>query len=261
MGYNNAMCLIVFAWQSHPLFPLILVANRDEYYRRPSSPAHFWEDAPTVLGGRDLQAGGTWLGVRRDGRWSAVTNYREGETSSAPRSRGELTRQFLQGDMAIEPYGQAVQECGSAYGAFNLLLGEDERLLYCSNRQSRPRQLAAGIYSLSNHLLDSPWPKAVHARECLQALIEKPQPTPAALLAVLQREKPFADELLPDTGVGIELERLLSPPFIRSADYGTRCTTVLMKNHRGDISLLEQNYQPGGALGERREFALKRDHQ
>ena len=261
MGYNNAMCLIVFAWQSHAEFPLILVANRDEYYQRPTAAAHFWEENPAILGGRDLRAGGTWLGTCRDGRWTAVTNYREGEAASAPRSRGELTSEFLQGNKSIENFATEALHNGDLFGGFNLLLGDDEKLLYCSNREPNSRQLPPGIYSLSNHLLDSPWPKAVHARDTLTALICTPNPEPAALLSCLQRDTPYADELLPNTGVGLELERLLSPPFIRSENYGTRCTTVLMKNREGDISLLEQNYLQGGRKGECSEFLIRRENQ
>ncbi len=255
------MCLIVFAWQSHAQFPLILVANRDEYYRRPSAGAHFWEENPAILGGRDLQAGGTWLGVRRDGRWTAVTNYREGEAATAPQSRGELTRQFLLAEASAADYAVEAIHDGDLYGGFNLLLGDDEQLLYCSNRQPHPIHLEPGIYSLSNHLLDSPWPKAIHAREALAALICTPNPEPEALLSCLQRDTPYADELLPNTGVGIELERLLSPPFIRSENYGTRSTTVLMKNLEGDISLLEQNYLQGGDKGECGEFLIRQEDQ
>ncbi|WP_461518280.1 NRDE family protein [Porticoccus sp.] len=261
MSYNNAMCLIVFAWQSHAQFPLILVANRDEYYRRPTATAHFWEENPAILGGRDLQAGGTWMGIRRDGRWTAVTNYREGEAATAPRSRGELTANFLMGEEPIEHFAAEALHNGYLFGGFNLLLGDDDQLLYCSNREPNPKQLAPGIYSLSNHLLDSPWPKAVHAREALTALICTPNPEPEALLSCLQRDTPYADELLPDTGVGLELERMLSPPFIRSANYGTRSTTVLMKNPHGNISLLEQNYGEGGRKGKCSEFLIRQTDQ
>jgi len=255
------MCLIALAWKNHPRYPLILVANRDEFYRRPTAPAQFWEDNSQILGGRDLQAGGTWLAVRRDGRWSAVTNYREGSQGNAPRSRGELTRGFLQNRDPLHDYAARVQAEGDGFGGFNLLLGEERDLLYCSNRQPRPLVVQPGVHTLSNHLLDTPWPKAVHAREALQGLLEEPSVEPEALLSALQRDTPFEDELLPDTGVGVEMERLLSPPFIRSENYGTRCTTVLMKSREGDITLLEQNYLPGGAKGELRRFYLNPNSQ
>ncbi|MEZ5530417.1 MAG: NRDE family protein [Porticoccaceae bacterium] len=261
VGYNNAMCLIVLAWQSHPDYPLILVANRDEYYRRPTADAQFWADDSRILGGRDLQAGGTWLGVRKDGRWAAVTNYREGATATAPRSRGELTSAFLKTEQPLTEYATSVMREGPRYGGFNLLLGEDDQLLYCSNRQPNPHHLQAGIHSLSNHLLDTPWPKAQHAREALAKQICAVEPDPVELLACLQRDEPYPDELLPNTGVGIELERLLSPPFIRSESYGTRCSTVLMKHRSGRIRFLEQGYQQGGTPGERREFVIEQGNQ
>lgn len=254
VGYNNAMCLIAFAWQTHPRYPLILVANRDEFYERPTATAHFWEDNPDILGGRDLQAGGTWLGVRRDGRWSAVTNYREAQQETAPSSRGALTTGCLEHAGSLVDYGNIVLSEGSNYSPFNLLLGDDQSLLYCSNRTGQLHTLDAGIFTLSNHLLDTPWPKANHARDALQVLIRDQKPDPGLLLKALQRDTPYDDELLPDTGVGIELERLLSPPFIHSEHYGTRSTTVFMKDLNGQCHVLEQSYQQGGAKGELKEF-------
>ncbi len=255
------MCLIAFAWQTHPRYPLILVANRDEFYERPTAGAHFWDDNPDILGGRDLQAGGTWLGVRRDGRWSAVTNYREAKPENAPRSRGALTTGCLQHTGSLVDYGNSVLSEGSNYSPFNLLLGDDQSLIYCSNRTGRLQTLDAGIYTLSNHLLDTPWPKASHAREALRTLTRDREPDASMLLQALQRDTPYEDELLPDTGVGIELERLLSPPFIRSGHYGTRSTTVLMKDRNGQCHFLEQSYQRGGATGELKEFCFTRHGQ
>lgn len=261
VSYNNAMCLIAFAWQTHPRYPLILVANRDEFYERPTAAAHFWEDNPDILGGRDLQAGGTWLGIRRDGRWSAVTNYREAQPEHAPRSRGALTTGCLQHDGSLTDYGSQVLSDSGEYSPFNLLMGDDQTLLYCSNRTHRIQVLDAGIYTLSNHLLDTPWPKASHAREALQTLICSQNPDPGLLLESLHRDTPYHDELLPDTGVGIELERMLSPPFIRSTHYGTRSSTVLMKDLDGHCHFLEQSYLKGGITGELKEFSFNEQNQ
>ena len=251
------MCLMVLAWQTHPEFPLIVVANRDEYYRRPSTPLHFWAEAPDILAGRDLQGGGTWLGVNRNGRWAGVTNYREGRENPAPRSRGDLTREFLQGNASAVDYAGQVIRKGADFNGFNLLVGDRETLAYCSNRHSTVQILPPGIYSLSNHLLDSPWPKAQHAKAALTAVLQRQQtPDFSSLAACLQRQAPFADEALPDTGVGIALERMLSPPFICGQDYGTRCTSVLLMNRAGVMQMMEQNYQPGGQPGQHLSFSL-----
>ena len=254
------MCLMILAWQTHPEFPLIVVANRDEYHQRPSTPLHFWTDAPDILAGRDLKGGGTWLGVNRNGRWAGVTNYREGRENPAPRSRGDLTREFLQGGMPAVDYAGQVIRHGADYNGFNLLVGDSETLAYCSNRHSAAKILPPGIYSLSNHLLDSPWPKAEHAKAALTALLQKQQtPDFSSLAACLQRQAPFADEVLPDTGVGIALERMLSPPFICGHEYGTRCTSVLLMSRAGTMEMTEQNYQPGGRPGQRLSFTFSLD--
>ncbi len=254
LGYNAAMCLIVFAWKCHPDYPLIMVANRDEYYQRPTALADFWEDQPDILAGRDLSGGGTWLGLNRQGRFSAVTNYREGLEFPAPQSRGELTSNFLTSNTDISQYAQQVVDGGNQYNGFNLLLGDGDQLYYCSNRQSQIQQVSPGIHSLSNHLLDSPWPKVVHAKKALEALLKTDPVDPDLLIQCLHRRMPFDDEHLPDTGVGLEIERLLSPPFIFSKDYGTRCTTIMLKNGQEETTLIEQTYKDDGAQGERRQF-------
>jgi uncharacterized protein with NRDE domain len=250
------MCLIVFAWKYHPDYPLIMAANRDEYHQRPTAPADFWEDQPDILAGRDLMGGGTWLGVNRQGQFAAVTNYREGHQQLAPRSRGELTANFLSSGTDIRQYAQHVIDEGDQYNGFNLLLGDGYHLYYCSNRQPQVQGVSPGIYSLSNHLLDSPWPKAIHVKEALEPLLKTNSVDRDLLIQSLQRREPFADEYLPDTGVGLEMERMLSPPFITSKDYGTRCTTVLLKNNQGETTLVEQTYGSDGSQGKRRTFNL-----
>ena len=175
----------------------------------------------------------------------------------APRSRGDLTREFLQGNASAVDYTGQVIRKGADFNGFNLLVGDRETLAYCSNRHSTVQILPPGIYSLSNHLLDSPWPKAQHAKAALTAVLQRQQtPDFSSLAACLQRQAPFADEALPDTGVGIALERMLSPPFICGQDYGTRCTSVLLMNRAGVMQMMEQNYQPGGQPGQRLSFSL-----
>lgn len=252
------MCLIVVAWQHHPDYPLIVVANRDEYYQRPTAPLAFWDDKPSILGGRDLSGGGTWLGLNRQGRFAAVTNYREGRPETAPRSRGELVTGFLGGDSDIHQYAMQTVDNGEQYNGFNLLLSEGEQLVYCSNRQTEIQLATPGIYTLSNHLLNSPWPKAVHAKDTLAPLLSSGTTIdPDRLIQCLQRRQPFPDEHLPDTGIGLEMERMLSPPFILSRDYGTRCTTVVLQSRHGGTQLIEQSYHRDGSQESRRELSTQ----
>jgi uncharacterized protein with NRDE domain len=248
------MCLIALAWQSHPDYPLVVAANRDEFHDRATAPARFWPEAPELLAGRDLAAGGTWLGVTRHGRFAALTNFREPQAPRGERSRGLLVSSFLQGRDSPLSYAQAVMAEADCYGGFNLLLGDGHMLVVLSNRGTPPQVLAPGVYALSNHLLDTPWSKVEHARRALQA--ELADPTPAGLLALLADETPAADAELPDTGVGLAMERLLSPPFIRSPRYGTRASTALLLGQRR-IRFVEQGFGPS-VPGERSEFEFDR---
>jgi uncharacterized protein with NRDE domain len=250
------MCLIVLAWQCHPKYPLIVAANRDEYYRRPTEAAHLWAPPSRVLAGRDLLAGGTWLGITPKGKFAAVTNYREFPHETAPLSRGDLTTGFLNSDIDIHQYAQKSIDTGDQYSGFNLLLSEANQLTYCSNRRTNIQILPPGVYSLSNHLLDSPWPKAIHVKKALKPLLKDQSIHVDEILKCLQRREAFPDEHLPNTGVGIELERVLSPPFIVSPDYGTRCSTVVLRNNSGKTILVEQSYLNDGAIGEKKSFCI-----
>lgn len=241
------MCLILLAWRVHPDFPLAVCANRDEFYARPTAKADFWSDAPQVLAGRDLEAGGTWLGLTQSGRFAAVTNYRDPGAPDGYRSRGDLTREFLMGMASPEAFLQALEP--SAYGGFNLFLGDGERLFYYSNREGRIRELAPGIYGLSNHLLDTPWPKLTKAKaHFAKALPLLPDPVP--LLELLADETRWPDEHLPDTGVPLEWERLLSAIFVKSPNYGTRASTVLLRGQDGRGQLWERSFDAHGPIGE-----------
>lgn len=248
------MCLITLAWQAHPDYPLILAANRDEFYQRAAAPARFWEESPGLLAGRDLTAGGTWLGVTRQGRIAALTNYREPGAVRGERSRGLLVSAFLQGDSEPMAYARAVAADGGHYGGFNLLVGTPNEMVVVSNRGMAPRHLGAGVHGLSNHLLDTPWPKVEKARAALRARLA--DPADDALLALLTDHEVAPDEQLPDTGVGLPMERLLSPLFIRSPQYGTRVSTVL-KVGRQRIHFTEQTFNEGEP-GERSHFGFDR---
>lgn len=241
------MCLILLAYRSHPDYPLILAANRDEFYDRPTAPAQFWSEAPCLLAGRDLRRGGTWLGVTRGGRWAAVTNFREtARTMTGGRSRGELVKGFLAGEESPEAFlAQLSAEAGSFPG-FNLLAGTTEELWYFSNRDNGGRPLAPGLYGLSNALLDTPWPKVVRSRMALaSALALSTSALEADLFALLADRRAPPDSELPDTGFGLPWERLLSPPFILSPAYGTRSSTVLTLSGDGHASLIERTFSPG----------------
>lgn len=243
------MCLIVFAWRPGHALPLVVAANRDEFYARPTQALAAWEDAPGVHAGRDLEAGGSWLGVGRDGRFAALTNIRDPGQAPGPRSRGELVAAYLQGELGVQAYLDQVASRSSQYSGFNLLVGDGRQLGYLHAREGRPRLLAAGVYGLSNAGLDTPWPKLLKARAGLERVLETPEPE--QLLALLADPAPAADSELPDTGVGLATERLLSSVFIASQTYGTRASTVLVVNKDGRRRMIERSFGPfGGHLGE-----------
>ncbi len=237
------MCLIVVGWRVHPDYPLVVAANRDEFYVRPTAIAARWPDAPQIIGGIDLEAGGTWLGITESGRFAAVTNVREPNMAKAASSRGALTRDFLLADLPAGDYAAQIE--GSHYAGFNLLLSDGESLLYCSNRDGEPRALPPGIYGLSNHLLDSPWPKLVQARQRFTAALQH-LPEEAAFFELLADQTIVEDDKLPQTGVPLEWERLLSAVFVKSENYGTRASTLLRQRSDGTLKLHEQSFGPNG---------------
>jgi uncharacterized protein with NRDE domain len=262
------MCLILLAWRSHPRYPLVFAGNRDESYGRPSAPAEFWRDDPRIYGGRDLEQGGTWLGVARSGRIAAVTNYNYRERpriGKMPRSRGELTARFLRGSDAPSDYLEQVARSAGAYGPFSLIVGDGEGLWYSSNRAAsngsdRPsRELVAGVYGLSNHLLDTPWLKVTSGKRRLAGLLGAAEaPLVAGLFDILSDRDPAPDAELPDTGVGARRERELSPLFIAGERYGTRASTVVLIGGDRNVLFIERRFGPRGeALGAtEKRFAL-----
>ncbi|HEX2769677.1 MAG TPA: NRDE family protein [Geobacteraceae bacterium] len=238
------MCLILLAFDAHPLFRLILAANRDEFFSRPAAPAAFRDDSPQILAGRDLKDGGTWLGLTRTGRIAAITNYRDprSERKDAP-SRGGLVSGFLRGSMSVDDYLAFLSREGTAYNGFNLIFGDMRRLCWFSNHSALPQFLEPGIHGLSNHLLDTPWPKVSHGKEALERLVAPGKNIESdALLAILAARTVVPDNLLPDTGVGIELERLLSPIFISAPTYGTRSSTIILIDREGEVTFIEKTY-------------------
>lgn len=254
------MCLIGFAWRRHPRFPLVLAANRDEFHARETAAAGFWPRHPQVLGGRDLKAGGTWMGITRTGRFAALSNYRGGSGATAACSRGALVRDFLLGTEPPAAYAASAAAAGASYGGFNLLAGDLDKgtLHYVSNRGAGPQPVAPGVHAVSNALLDTPWPKVGRLNAALEAgLGDDTEALCARLFTVLLDTRAAADEDLPDTGIGRDRERFLSSPFIVGDRYGTRASTVLLVDAGGAVTFVEKSFGPNGhAMGEQR-FELR----
>jgi uncharacterized protein with NRDE domain len=247
------MCLILFAHKAHPGYPLILAANRDEAYTRPAAPAAYWHDHPHVYGGRDLDKGGSWLGLTRSGRIAAVTNFRDGNApKNAPLSRGELVSGFVTSHDDAATYLERVRTRANRYNGFILIAGELDALYWYSNRGPGVERIAPGVHGLSNHLLDTPWPKITRSRQALEALLGAGEDElTAALFDVLADRSGAPDHELPDTGVGLRRERELSPIFISGTRYGTRASTVVLVDGNGGALFIERSFGPGGkALGE-----------
>jgi len=256
------MCLILLAWRAHPEYPLAFAANRDEAYERPSAPADFWRDDPRIFGGRDLEKGGSWLGLALSGRIAAVTNFRDGvPKKTAPRSRGELVARFLRGTEEPGAYLKDVTAAARDYGSFSLIVGDLERLLFCSNRDHGIEEITPGVHGLSNHLLDTPWPKVKHGRERVAALLKGGETELTRGLFDNLVDRTIApDSELPDTGVGLRRERELSPSFVAGERYGTRASTVLLINRQREVVFIERAFGARGVpLGNtERRFALDR---
>jgi uncharacterized protein with NRDE domain len=242
------MCLILFSYRMHPDYRLILAANRDEFYDRPAAPLGYWVEHPEVLAGRDLKGNGTWLGVTRSGRIAAVTNYRDAIThmQKAP-SRGILVSNYLTGDALPLQYLKAVSNIDHTYNGFNLIAGDGSDLYYCSNRTTGIQKLQPGLYGISNHLLDTPWPKVSKGKAQLRAqLTGKEKMDVEKIWRVLADRSPALDTELPDTGVGVQWERILSPLFITSQDYGTRSSSIVLFERSGQITIMERIFLKSG---------------
>jgi uncharacterized protein with NRDE domain len=248
------MCLIAMACGLRPDLPLIVAANRDEFFARPALPAAFWPDLPGVFAGRDLEQGGTWLGVTRAGRFAALTNFRDGtRRRTGKRSRGWLVRDFLACDQTPDAYLAQVHAARTDYDGFNLIVGIGTRLVCYSNETGETVALEPGVHGLSNHLLDSPWPKVENAKRRLLALRDAPaEALNEQLFALLADDAQAPDAALPATGVSLEWERVLSSAFIRTEAYGTRCSTVVLLDAQGTLRFEERSFGPHRAPAEQR---------
>jgi uncharacterized protein with NRDE domain len=227
------MCLVLVAWRGDPQYPCVVAANRDELHSRPAAQARWWHTQPDILAGQDLLAGGTWLGVTRSGRFAALTNYRDPEQRRADTpSRGALVTSILKSTDGTAQTLDKLRGIGANYNGFNVIFSDGERLAIYESVRGTGRELEPGIYGLSNHLLDTPWPKVQNAKSRLsEALADLSDPT--TVLALLRDERPAPDDLLPRTGVSLQWERLVSSAFVRAPDYGTRCSTLLrIDQHR-----------------------------
>lgn len=243
------MCLILIAHGAHADFPLVIAANRDEYYERSTAKAAFWEDHPHILAGRDLECMGTWLGVTRRGRFAALTNFRDPrERKSDAPSRGQLVSEFLATEQDPREYLENVANEAPRYNGFNLLAGDIGRVFYFSSRTGVTQRVAPGIHGLSNHLLDTPWPKVARGKQRLQAALAD-EPNVETLLDLLHDREPAPEGELPDTGIGLELERVLSPALIVSPQYGTRASTAIVFGEDGNVDFAERTILRGGNIG------------
>ena len=240
------MCTILFSWKNTPGYKLVLAANRDEFYERNTKTAHWWDDAPDVLGGRDLQAGGTWMGINKKGRFAAVTNFRKLPLDGPfETSRGDLVKDFITDTVDPLEYLAFLESNGEKFEGFNLIFGDTQQLHYFSNK-SVGKILEPKVYGLSNHLLDTPWQKVEKGKENFKLIVGNGGVDKERLFELLKDEEKSPDHLLPDTGLDLERERLVSSIFIQSDNYGTRLSTVLTISENNEVEFHERSFIPQG---------------
>ncbi len=255
------MCLIALAWKAHPKHPLVLVANRDEFHARAAAPLAWWDDTPDVLAGRDLQEGGSWLGISRSGRIAAVTNVRGPEAAiRKPLSRGRLVADFLKRSESAEAFAASLEGEAAAFGGFNLLLFDGREVRYVSNLpEFQSRTVEAGVHALSNAQFDTPWPKALMAKKAMETYATAETPDEKALLGAMASPAQAEVSQLPSTGVSLDMERLLSSAFISTPSYGTRCTSLVRLDRSGEAVFFERRFDASGKVAgdTREEFELR----
>lgn len=237
------MCLIFLSLDHHPTYKLIIAANRDEFYNRKTAAAEYWDDYPEIVGGRDMEAHGTWMAMTRSGKISLLTNYRDPKNINpqAP-SRGRLVSDYLERKIPAELYLSEVEKNGKDYNGFNLLTGTVDELYYFSNYKTGIEKLSPGVYGLSNHVMDTPWPKVQRGKKRFQKILQKAKIQSIELFEFLYDDKRAADDQLPDTGIGLERERALSSMFIKSPGYGSRCSTVVLVDKQNNALFSERVY-------------------
>lgn len=249
------MCLILFGVDAHPDYRLVVMANRDEYYMRPTKPASYWDDEPHILGGRDLEAGGTWMGITKGGRFAALTNYRDlSMIRPDAQSRGLLVSSFLKDRKSSSRFLKEFESEDIQYNGFNLLLGTVGNLSYYSNVTRRHTKVSSGIHGLSNSLMDVSWYKTERGIALLSEVLFQKRPDIERMFDFLSDEQAAPDALLPDTGIGYEFEKVLSSVFIKSPGYGTRSSTVLLVSNTGEVHFFEKSYDPDMESYSSREY-------
>lgn len=243
---GDFMCLIAFAYKTHPDFPIIIIANRDEFYERPTEAVHFWQDSPHILAGRDLRMNGSWLGVSKSGRFAAITNYRDpNRPETGQLSRGTILQSFLNTEQTSADFVEELRGNKDLYGGFNVLLYDGKQMQHYNNVFDEHTVVPPGVHSISNATLNTPWPKVTFAAKVLQQAVDDETIETNQLISLLANHETAPDDSLPDTGVGIYLERALSASFVQLANYGTRCSTALTISKNGYIHLQERTYEQG----------------
>ncbi len=252
------MCLIFLSYKQNKEYPLIVLANRDEFYKRPTQTAHYWENSPHILAGKDLDGGGTWMGITKNGYISMLTNYRDVANikPNAP-TRGKLVSDYLQGEFSPKEYLLALSKTGSTYNGYSLITGSFNDPWYYSNYEKKIAQLGTGLYGLSNALLDSKWPKIEAGKAALTPLILKKKIDKEALFNLMTNPDLAENNQLPQTGLPIEKERAISSMFINIEGYGTRCTTLILVDKNGKVDFTERQYENGLATGKDNNFTFK----
>jgi len=256
------MCLLSFHMGQHPIYKLIFCANRDESYARPTKEAHFWDDFPFLLGGRDLEQMGTWLGITKSGRLAALTNYREKTMNlKGKKSRGEIVTSYLTGNESPINFLERLRTNNEAYNGFNVIVGNVNQLYYYGNRQQDIISIDNGTHALSNHLLNTPWPKAELLKNSIEQYVHQDENIAIEKLFNLLNNQNRAQDIdLPKTGVDVEIERLLSPIFIQSEKYGTRSSTVILVTHNNEVTFVERTFQDGNFVKDNKfEFNITHD--
>jgi len=242
------MCLITFAYNKHPKYRLILAANRDEFYQRPTRRAQFWEDEglSEILAGKDMEAGGTWMGISKNGKWAALTNYRDPNWKlENPPSRGELVLNFLTSNDSSKTYIESLQENSDTYVGYNILLGDSDGITHFSNFDRSPKVIESGLHGLSNALLDTPWPKLEMAKAALSKQINEQEIDRSKIFEFLNNETKAPDDQLPETGIPYQWEKAVSSLFIKTENYGTRCSSILLIGHDGEVEFTERRFIQG----------------
>ncbi len=251
------MCLLLFAYNTHPDYRLIFAANRDEFHLRSTNAAHWWSDAPDIFAGRDLEKSGTWMGVTRDGKFAALTNFRDStqRKANAP-SRGLLLSEYLRSQLSPAEYLAQLSRSSDLFEAFNLFLGDKNSLWFFSSRDKQPQELKPGVYGLSNATLDEPWPKVTHGKQGLTKMLAE-NINQNNLFSLLADRTVYNDDHLPQTGVPLEWERRLSASFIVSPEYGTRCSTLLLIGKDGRMEFVERSFDADGEITQTKRAAFR----